>query len=132
MNKNLTDKQKLNKARIEIDKIDSKLLPLIVKRSKMVNLALESKTKKSQIIDQKRIKSILTKVAKAAKSKSADPNLIKSIWKSMIWNFIDYEKKEFKKENKQLFIYYEVEASFPQTTRVSELQDYTFSILIYL
>ena len=53
--------------------------------------------KKSQIIDQKRIKSILTKVEKAAKSKSADPNLIKSIWKSMIWNFIDYEKKEFKK-----------------------------------
>ena len=87
----------LNKARVEIDKIDEKLLPLIVKRSKMVNIALESKIKKSQIIDQKRIKSILTKVEKAAKSKSADPNLIKSIWKSMIWNFIDFEKKEFKR-----------------------------------
>lgn len=87
----------LNKARVEIDKIDEKLLPLIVKRSKMVNIALESKIKKSQIIDQKRIKTILTKVEKAAKLKSADPNLIKSIWKSMIWNFIDYEKKEFKK-----------------------------------
>ena len=97
MNKNLTNKQMLYKARVEIDKIDEKLLPLIVKRSKMVNIALESKIKKSQIIDQKRIKSILTKVEKAAKSKSADPNLIKSIWKSMIWNFIDYEKKEFKK-----------------------------------
>jgi len=97
MNKNLTNKQMLNKARVEIDKIDEKLLPLIVKRSKMVNIALEAKIKKSQIIDQKRIKSILTKVEKAAKSKSADPNLIKSIWKSMIWNFIDYEKKEFKK-----------------------------------
>lgn len=98
MNKNLTNKQMLNKARVEIDKIDEKLLPLIVKRSKMVNIALEAKIKKSQIIDQKRIKSILTKVEKAAKSKSADPNLIKSIWKSMIWNFIDYEKKEFKKK----------------------------------
>ena len=87
----------LNKARVEIDKIDEKLLPLIVKRSKMVNIALESKIKKSQIVDQKRINSILSKVEKAAKSKSADPNLIKSIWKSMIWNFIDYEKKEFKK-----------------------------------
>ena len=87
----------LNKARVEIDKIDEELLPLIVKRSKMVNIALRSKIKKSQIIDHKRIKSILTKVEKAAKSKSADPNLIKSIWKSMIWNFIDYEKKEFKK-----------------------------------
>ena len=97
MNKNLTNKQMLNKARVEIDKIDEKLLPLIVKRSKMVNIALESKIKKSQIIDQKRIKSILSKVEKAAKSKSADPNLIKSIWKSMIRNFIDYEKKEFKK-----------------------------------
>ena len=97
MNKNLTNKQMLNKARVEIDKIDEKLLPLIVKRSKMVNIALESKIKKSQIIDQKRIKSILSKVEKAAKSKSADPNLIKSIWKSMIWSFIDYEKKEFKK-----------------------------------
>jgi chorismate mutase len=97
MNKNLTNKQMLNKARVEIDKIDEKLLPLIVKRSKMVNIALDSKIKKSQIIDQKRIKSILSKVEKAAKSKSADPNLIKSIWKSMIWNFIDYEKKEFKK-----------------------------------
>ena len=96
MNKKLTNNQKLNKARIEIDKIDAKLLPLIVKRSKMVNIALESKTKRSQIIDQKRIKSILTKVGRAAKLKSANPILIKSIWKSMIWNFIDYEKKEFK------------------------------------
>ena len=54
MNKNLTHKQKLNKARVEIDKIDAKLLPLIVKRSRMVNIALESKIKKSQIIDKKR------------------------------------------------------------------------------
>ncbi len=97
MNRNLTNKQQLDKARLEIDKRDAKLLPLIVKRSKMVGVALEAKSKKSQIIDQKRIKSILIKVGKAAKSKSADPNLIKSIWKSMIWNFIDYEKKEFKK-----------------------------------
>ena len=98
MNKNLTNKQKLNKARVEIDKIDTKLLPLIVKRSKMVNMALEAKTKKSQIIDQKRIKSILTRVERTARLKSANPRLIKSIWKSMIWNFIDYEKNEFKKK----------------------------------
>ena len=98
MSKNLTNKQKLNKARVEIDKIDTKLLPLIIKRSKLVNMALEAKTKKSQIIDQKRINSILTRVERAAKLKSANPNLIKSIWKSMIWNFIDYEKNEFKKK----------------------------------
>ena len=41
--------------------------------------------------------SILIKIGKAAMSKSANPKLIKSIWKSMIWNFIDYENREFKK-----------------------------------
>ena len=61
MNKNLTNKQMLNKARVEIDKIDEKLLPLIVKRSKMVNIALESKIKKSQIIEQNNRKSTMNK-----------------------------------------------------------------------
>tara|TARA_B110000444_G_C18481304_1_gene429262 strand:+ start:304 stop:600 length:297 start_codon:yes stop_codon:yes gene_type:complete len=98
MKKNLTNNQKLKKARLEIDKIDSKILPLIIKRTKMVNIALESKTKKSQIIDNKRINSILANVGNVAKLNSGNPKLIKAIWKSMIWNFIDYENKEFKKK----------------------------------
>ena len=97
MIKKLTNIEKLKKARLEIDKIDTKLIPLIVKRSKMVNIALESKTKESQIIDQKRINAILTKIGKSAKLHAGDPKLIKTIWKSMIWNFIDHENKEFKK-----------------------------------
>ena len=97
MKKKIKNNEKLNKARYEIDKIDSKLIPLIIKRSEMVKIALESKTQKSQIIDNKRIDSILANVGKVAKLKSGNPRLIKAIWKSMIWNFIDYENKEFKK-----------------------------------
>ena len=92
-------KMKLNlkSIRDQIDKIDDKILPLIIKRSKLVNLALETKTKKSQIVDKKRIDKILTKIGNKSKISKANPNLIKSIWKSMIWNFIDFEKNEFKK-----------------------------------
>ena len=92
-------KKKLNlkSIRNQIDKIDDKILPLVIKRSKLVNLALETKTKKSQIVDKKRIDKILTKIGNKSKISKANPNLIKSIWKSMIWNFIDFEKNEFKK-----------------------------------
>lgn len=92
-------KKKLNLQfiRDQIDKIDDKILPLMIKRSKLVNLALEAKTKKSQIIDKERINKILAKIENKSKISKANPSLIKSIWKSMIWNFIDFEKKEFKK-----------------------------------
>ena len=95
--KKLTNAEKLKQVRNKIDKIDNKLLPLIIHRSKLVNLALTTKVKKSEIIDQKRIKSILHKVQKEAKAKKVDPILLKKIWKTMIWNFIDFENKEFKK-----------------------------------
>ena len=93
MKKKLT----LRSIRDQIDNIDDKILPLMIKRSKLVNLALETKTKKSQIIDKKRIDRILTKIGNKSENSKANPNLIKSIWRSMIWNFIDFEKKEFKK-----------------------------------
>ena len=93
MKKKLT----LRSIRDKIDHIDDKILPLMIKRSKLVNLALEAKTKKSQIIDQKRINKILTKIGSKSERAKANSSLIKSIWKSMIWNFIDFEKKEFNK-----------------------------------
>lgn len=95
--KKLTNTEKLKIIRGKIDKIDNKLLPLIISRSKLVNLALATKIKKSEIIDQKRIKSILNKVEKEAKVRKVDPILLKKIWRTMIWNFIDFENKEFKK-----------------------------------
>ena len=44
--------------RSKIDAIDSKLLPLMVKRSKLVEKALELKVSKSEIVDKKRIKQV--------------------------------------------------------------------------
>ena len=39
----------------------------------------------------------LSNLQNLAKAKKVDPILIKKIWKTMIWNFIDFENKEFKK-----------------------------------
>ena len=94
--------QKMKEVRSLIDRIDNKILPLIVKRSKLVNKALEIKSKKNEIVDRKRINQILKKIESKSRKMKANPKLIKSIWMDMIQNFIDHERKEFNKR-KQLF-----------------------------
>ena len=54
----------MKEIRKRIDKVDSKLIPLMVRRSKLVNKALELKTKKSEIVDVRRINQIKNKVIK--------------------------------------------------------------------
>ena len=87
----------MKEIRKKIDIIDSKILPLMAKRAQLVNRALELKTKKSEIVDTKRINQIKKKVIAQSKKLGANPKLISSIWIAMIKNFIDFEKKNFKK-----------------------------------
>ena len=94
MKKKLTS---LKKVRSEIDKLDDKILPLMVKRSQLVENALELKKLKSQIRDPKRIKVILDKIEKNSERYDVNKKLLRQIWKSMIECYIDYEKKIFKK-----------------------------------
>tara|TARA_X000001036_G_scaffold255719_1_gene237982 strand:+ start:259 stop:546 length:288 start_codon:yes stop_codon:yes gene_type:complete len=86
----------LKKVRSEIDKLDDKILPLMIKRSQLVENALELKKLKSQIRDPKRIKIILDKIEKNSEKYDVNKKLLRSIWKSMIECYIDYENKKFK------------------------------------
>ena len=88
----------LKKVRSEIDKLDDKILPLMVKRSQLVENALELKKLKSQIRDPKRIKVILDKIEKNSEKYDANKKLLRKIWKSMIECYIDYENRIFKKK----------------------------------
>ena len=92
------NKKKLNLIRIKLDKLDTELLKLIKKRSNLVNEVLNVKIHKKEIIDQKRISFILKKIKKKSKQLSIDPKITKRIWKNMIWSFIDYEKRNFRKK----------------------------------
>ena len=95
MKKKLTS---LIKVRSEIDKLDDKILPLMIKRSQLVENALELKKLKSQIRDPKRIKVILDKIEKNSEKYDVNKKLLRQIWKSMIECYIDYENKKFKKK----------------------------------
>ena len=92
------NKIKLNKLRKRLDKVDIHLLKIIKIRSEIVKKVLSLKENKSEIVDQPRIKKILNKIKKESIRKKIDPKITKRIWKNMIWSFIDYEKRNFKKK----------------------------------
>ena len=80
--------------RINIDKIDIEILNLIEKRKNLVDRVVKLKTK-DEIVDQKRIDSILKKLDEEAKKKMLPSKMIKDIWEKMINGFIEYEKRYF-------------------------------------
>ena len=92
------NKKKLNLIRIKLDRLDTVLLKLLKKRSNLVNDVLKVKIHKKEIIDQKRINFILKKIEKKSIQLKIDPKITNRIWKNMIWSFIDYEKRNFRKK----------------------------------
>ena len=86
------------KVRKKLDKLDDKLLLIFKKRTLLVNKILSSKTYKNQIIDKKRIKIILKRIKIKSKKNKIDPKITNRIWKNMIWSYIDYERRKFKKK----------------------------------
>ena len=91
-------RKKLSKIRLQLDKLDNSLIKIIQKRTMLVKKVLALKDKKNQIVDKKRIKTILTNIRKKSLKNNIDPKITNRIWKNMIWSYIDFEKRNFKKK----------------------------------
>ena len=92
------NRKKLEVIRIKLDKLDNNLLSLIKYRTSLVNEVLKLKEYKKEIVDKKRIKFILKKIHAKSKLLNIDPKITNRIWKNMIWSYIDYERRNFKKK----------------------------------
>ena len=92
------NKKKLNIIRVKLDKLDNKLLSLIKNRTSLVKEVLKLKEFKKEIVDKKRINFILEKIKEKSKKLNIDPKITNRIWKNMIWSYIDYERRNFRKK----------------------------------
>jgi len=92
------NKKKLQVIRSKLDKLDNRLLSLIKYRTNLVKEVLKLKEFKKEIIDKKRINFILKKIQIKSKKLKIDTKITNRIWKNMIWSYIDYEKRNFKKK----------------------------------
>ena len=92
------DKKKLRIARNKIDQLDSSIFNLIKKRTKIVKYMLSLKQFKNQIVDQKRINIILKNMRRRSIQHGVDPKITSRIWKAMIWGFVNFQRRNFKKK----------------------------------
>ena len=91
------NKKKLNKLRYHLDKLDNSLIKIIKKRTNLVKKVLLLKNNKKEIIDKKRINTILKNIKKKSIKNKIDTKITQRIWINMIYAYIDFEKRNFKK-----------------------------------
>ena len=89
--------KKLNNLRKKLDYVDNKLFKLLIKRTNLVKQVMSLKEYKNQIIDKKRISQILKRIKKKSLKHKLDPNISRRVWKNMIWSYVEFERKNFKK-----------------------------------
>ena len=90
--------KKLEIIRNKLDTLDNSLIKIIKKRTGLVKEVLKLKEKKSEIVDKKRINKILKNIRKKSIKNNIDPKITNRIWKNMIWTYIDFERRNFKKK----------------------------------
>ena len=92
------NKKQLLVIRKKLDLIDNKILDLLKIRANYVKKVLSLKEYKNEIIDKKRINKILKNIKSKSIKKGIDPKITGRIWKNMIYAFVDYEYRNFKKK----------------------------------
>ena len=92
------NKKKLNSLRKKLDRLDNDLLKIVKKRTGIIKQVISTKEYKYEIVDKKRIDKILSIIKNKSLKNNIDPKITNRIWKNMIWSYIDFEKKNFKKK----------------------------------
>ena len=92
------NKDKLKQARNKVDQLDQKIFNLIKKRTQTVKYMLSLKKFKKEIVDHKRNNEILEKIRNKSIKNGIDPKITKRIWKAIIWRYVDYQRRNFKKK----------------------------------
>ena len=92
------NRNKLKLARTKVDQLDQKIFNLIKKRTQIIRYMLSLKKSKKEIVDRKRNNEILEKIKNKSIKSSIDPKLTRRIWKAMIWGYVDFQRRNFKKK----------------------------------
>ena len=64
----------------------------------LVKEVLKLKEFKKEIVDKKRINKILKNIKKKSLQQQIDPKITKRIWINMIYAYIDFERRNFKRK----------------------------------
>ena len=92
------NRNKLKHARTKVDQLDQKIFNLIKKRTQIIRYMLSLKKSKKEIVDRKRNNEILERIKNKSIKSGIDQKLTRRIWKAMIWGYVDFQRRNFKKK----------------------------------
>ena len=92
------NKNKLKQARNKVDQLDQKIFNLVKKRTQIVKYMLGLKKSRKEIVDHKRNNEIFKKIKNKSIKNGIDPKITRRIWKAMIWSYVDFQRRNFKKK----------------------------------
>ena len=92
------NKKKLKLLRKKLDILDNDLINIIKNRSALVKKVLKLKSSKNEIVDKNRINKILKNIKIKSIKNNIDPKITRRIWINMIYAYINFEKRNFKKK----------------------------------
>lgn len=87
---------KINKIRNEIDRIDSEIIELLSKRSKLVSEAGKTKKSQGEVSDPERVEKVIHKIRRRSSETGLDPLIAEKIYRCIITCFINREMEEFR------------------------------------
>ena len=92
------NKNKLKLARNKVDQLDQKIFNLIKKRTQIVKYMLGLKKSRREIVDHRRNNEIFRKIKNKSIKNCIDPKITGRIWKAIIWSYVDFQRRNFKKK----------------------------------
>lgn len=87
--------------RKEIDLLDNRIVDLITIRQSYMDQAARIKKDRDTVRDEDRVEDVLTKVSKYASDSGTSPELVKSLYSTMIEWSINYEFDKFDEKLKK-------------------------------
>ena len=90
---NLTD------VRQKIDAIDKQMIGLMARRGEYVKLAAKFKTTEAEVAAPDRVAIVIEKVKKIATESGADVVVVEQVYRKMIAEFIELERRELKERH---------------------------------
>ena len=94
----MINKKRLKEARRKIDQLDTEIFKLIKKRTQIIRYMLSLKKSRKEIVDRKRNNEIFRKIKNKSIKNGIDPKITRRIWKAMIWSYVDFQRRNFKKK----------------------------------
>jgi isochorismate pyruvate lyase len=89
--------ESLDDVRHNIDRIDNEIIKLIAERGAYVKQAAAFKKNEKGVRDKGRVEKVIAGAREKAVNHGADPDVVETVYRSMIAAFINIEMKEFKK-----------------------------------